>query len=317
MPNTKLYDRKNVSVRSTLQGQVVLEFASKLGTHGWSVGAGGSEDISSALAQYPSVVEIGRPIMLNSVSADLSVEIEISVPTGKYWRLIGGFLNYTASNDAASRIPIITIEQTDDTALDTITLATRVADAVGNDHWLFGTDGNVGGNLDVASVGTLTIAEPLTAGDTFTIGATEYTFVAGTDEPTVANSINMGADEAGTKTNIEAMFVDGKHPLVNAVAFDGDDMVFTARTPGLAGDAIVFIEGTLTHASNVLDGSGVLGGTSPAAADASDKLGTLDYPTNGVLLVPTDKIVLNVTAGHANDAAEIAFYGLEFDNDPR
>lgn len=317
MPNTKLYDRKNVAVRSTDQGQTAVAFASSLSTHPWSVGAGGSDDLTSLLKQYPSVVEIGRPIMLNSVSADLSVEIEIIVPAAKYWRLIGGFLQYTASSDVATRTPILTIEQTDDTALDTITMATKVANEVENEHWLFGTELNSGGNLDVAAQGTLTIAEPVTAGDTFTIGDYLYTFIADGSQSTVANGIDMGADEAATKVNLNTVFVDGLHPDVNAVAFAGDDMVFTARSPGLTiGTAIVFVEGTLTHANNVLDGTGTLGGT-VEGVNAADDYGALDYPTNGVLLLPTDKVVLNVTNGHANDAAEIAVFGMEFDNDPR
>ena len=321
MPNTRLYDRKNVSVRSTLQGTVQVEFASKIADHPWSVGAGGADDVASILAQFPSVVEIGRPIMANAVSADLSVEEEISVPAGKYWRIVGGFLQYTASGDAATRTPILTIEQADDTALDTITMATKVASDVENEHFLFGTEGNAGGNLPVAAQGTLSIDEPVTAGDTFTIGDRTYTFIAGTDQSTVAYGINMGANEAATKVFLNAEFVDGDHPDVNAVAFTGgganDDMVFTARTPGLAqGTAIVFIEGVLTNAANVLDGSGTLGGTTEGV-DAADDIGALDYPANGALLLPTDKIVLNVTNGHANDAAELVVFGIEYDNDPR
>ncbi len=225
-------------------------------------------------------------------------------------------MQYTASGDAATRTPILTIEQTDDTALETITMATKVASDVENEHWLFGTDGNVGGNLDIAAVGTLTIAEPLTAGDTFTIDGVLYTFIAGTDQSTVANGINMGASEAATKTALNAMFTDGLHPTVNATDFSTDVMTFTARSPGLAGSSIEFIENTLTHSSNVLNGSGTLGGTT-AGVDAANDLGATDFPTNGALLVPTDKVVLNVTNGHANDAAEIALFGIEYDNDPR
>ena len=51
--------------------------------------------------------------------------------------------------------------------------------------------------------------------------------------------------------------------------------------------------------------------------DAATKLGDKDYPTLGALLIPTDKVVLNVTAGHANDAFEWVVFGLEFHNDPQ
>ena len=323
MPNTILYDRKNVANRASSQGLVNVEFASKLATHGWSVGAGGSQDLSTCLAQYPSVVELGRPLFLNSVSADLSVEIQIIVPTGKYWRLIGGALQYETSNDVATRTPILTIENTGGTAFTTITMETKTQDQDENETWIFGTEPNVSGNLAVAATGTLSIDEPMTAGDTFTIGTQGYIMVAGSDQPNHATriGINMGADEAATKVNLNAEFVDGLHPLVNAVAFTGgganDDMVFTARSPGLtAGTAIVFVEDTIANAANVLNGSGTLGGTTEGVAVADD-LGNKDYPTLGVLLVPTDKVVLNVTNGHANDNAELFVFGLEFDNDPR
>ena len=319
MPNTRLYDRKNVAVRSSKQGVVQVAFSSKIATEGWSVGTGGSEDLSTLLAQYPSVYELGRPIQLNTVSADLTVEIEMSVPTGKFWRLIGGFLQYTASGDAATRTPILTIENTGGTAFTTITMATKTQSQVENEHFLFGTDGNVGGNLDVAAQGTLSIDEAMTAGDTFTIGDQGYIMVAGTDQPAHATrkGINMGANEAATKVFIEAEFVDGQHPLVNAIAFNGsgDDMVFTARTPGVAGDSIVFVEDTITNAANVLDGSGTLAGTT-SGVDAADDLGDKDYPTLGCLLVATDKIVLNVTNGQSGDAAELVVFALEYDNNP-
>ena len=109
MPNTKLYDRKNVAVRSTDQGLTAVSFASSLATHGWSVGAGGSDDLSSLLAQYPSVVELGRPLIANIYSAapNTTKEVEVDVPTGKYWRLIGGSLSYLCAVQAATRAPVV------------------------------------------------------------------------------------------------------------------------------------------------------------------------------------------------------------------
>ncbi len=321
MANTRLYDRKNVSVRSANQGLIQVAFSSKLSVHGWSVGAGGSKDISKLLTQFPSVVELGRPLQIEifEESPNTNKQVEKTVPTGKYWRLIGGMLAFNASANAATRAPVITIEQADSTVLETITLSTKTTGQIENDHFLFGSYGNVAGNLEVVSTGKLTIAEPVTAGDTFTIGTQGYVFVAGTDQPAHATrkGINMGADEAATKANLETEFVDGQHPLVNAIAFSGDIMKFNDRHKGLGGDSIIFVEDTLTHSSNVLDGSGVLGGLSPAAANAADVIGTLDYPTAGVLMVPTDKLVINLTAAHDDDTYDLAVFGIEFDNDPR
>ena len=312
MPNTRILDRAQRSVLSALQGTKSVELSSGIG----EVAVQGDDsiyDVSSILNQFKEVHELGRPGIAIAISADLSAESKITVPAGKYWRVIGGFLQYTASADVATRTPIITLEDGDDNAYETFTLSTKTADQVENDHFLAGSDGNVEGTQGVAAQGTLTIAEPVTANDTFTIGDTTYTFV--TTGGSVANDIEIGANEAATKANLEARFVDGDHPDVNAVAFDGDDMVFTARNKGVAGDSIVFLENTLTHASNVLDGSGTLGGTT-AGVDEADAIGSEDFPDAGVLLDGGDEIDLNVTNGNANDAAELAIFFIEYDHDP-
>ena len=314
MPNTRLRVRKgDPDTMSADQGLTAVAFTAGIAEHSHLAGAGGADDLSSLLAQFPEVEELGRPALYTAVSADLSAESEITVPTGKYWRVIAGILNYTASADAATRTPIVTLEPDGEDPI-TITMATKTANQVETEHFLGGSDGNVSGTEAVAAAGTLTIAEPVTNGDTFTIGSRTYTFVT-TDDGSVTNAIPIGANEAATKAALEAVFVDGDHPDVNAVAFAGDDMVFTARTPGVAGDSIVFVEGTLTHGSNVLDGSGTLGGTT-AGVDASDDILAIDFPTVGVLLSGGDVIALNTTNGHANDTAELLIVVLEFDNNP-
>ena len=319
MPNTRLYDRKNVALRQSSQGLVQVAFASKLAVHPWSVGAGGSQDLSTCLAQYPSVYELGRPLQIEifEESPASNLQVEKTVPTGKFWRLIGGMLAFNASANVATRAPVITIEDSASAIVETITLSTKTTGQIENDHFLFGTELNVSGNLAVAAVGTLTIAEPMTAGDTFTIGSQGYIMVAGTDQPNHATrkGINMGANEAATKTALEREFVDGKHPDVNAIAFSGDAMVFTARSVGLTiGTAIVFVEDTIANGSNVLDGSGTLSGS---PAHAADVIGAKDFPTLGVLMIPTDKLVINLTAAHDDDTYDLAVFGLEYDNDPR
>lgn len=109
----------------------------------------------------------------------------------------------------------------------------------------------------VAAAGKLTIAEPVTAEDTMTIGSVVYTFKAnGTAD--AAREIDIGASEAATKLNIVKAIkgtdtLNSAHPTVDcAAAFVGDDLALTAKTKGVAGDAIVTTE-TLTHASNVFD----------------------------------------------------------------
>lgn len=128
----------------------------------------------------------------------------------------------------------------------------------------------------VASQGTLTIAEPVTDGDQFTIDTQEYTLL---DTPLAAYDIAIGADEAATKVNIVAAinasgtpgteYFAGtlEHPTVVATTFAVDDCVLTAKVGGAAGDLIATIESgqELTHASNVFDG--VTLGTTTAGVD--------------------------------------------------
>jgi len=124
-----------------------------------------------------------------------------------------------------------------------------------------GTTGNrpgyVGGVTGVAAQGTLTIAEPVTDTNTMTIDEVVYTFRAeGTADED--GEIDLGADEAATKVNICAAILgtDGintVHPTVTCeAAFDGDDLVLTAKSTGTAGNSIATTE-TITHASNVFD----------------------------------------------------------------
>lgn len=116
----------------------------------------------------------------------------------------------------------------------------------------------------VASAGTLTIAEPVTTGDEFTIDTTIYTLIT---TPAAAYDIAIGLDEAATKVNIVAAinasgtpgteYFAGTliHPTVGAAAFVGDACVLTAKSTGAAGDLIDTTETGqgFTHISNVFD----------------------------------------------------------------
>ena len=116
----------------------------------------------------------------------------------------------------------------------------------------------------VASAGTLTIAEPVTDGDEFTIDTTVYTLLT---TPAAAYDIAIGADEPATKVNIVAAinasgtpgveYFAGTliHPTVGAAAFVVDACVLTAKSTGAAGDLIATTETGqgFTHISNVFD----------------------------------------------------------------
>ena len=160
---------------------------------------------------------------------------------------------------------------------ETVTIGGDIfeVDTVGDESTL--TAGNISvdlsGGSTVASQGTLTIAEPVTADDTMTIGASVYTFKAGATA--LALQIGLGADEAATKLAIVAAIngtddFNTANASVTAAAFATDDCVLTAIVPGTVGDAIVTTE-TFTHASNIFDAA-TLGtttaGVDPTAAEA-------------------------------------------------
>ena len=128
----------------------------------------------------------------------------------------------------------------------------------------------------VAAQGTLTIAEPVTDGDTFTIDTKTYRL-----KTTIAQGydIAIGGSEAQTKLNIVAAingtgapgidYWDGVpvHPTVYIDDFSGDTAVLTAKTGGTAGNAIVLSE-TFTDVANVFDDTTM--GTTTAGAESRD-----------------------------------------------
>ena len=139
--------------------------------------------------------------------------------------------------------------------------------------------------LSVAAQGTLTVAVQPTATDTFTIGATVYTFVAsGAND---AGEINVGASLAAAQVNIVAAIngTDGwnnPNALATAADFAANACVVTAVTAGVASDSIVFTE-AFTSGSNVMDGAGTLGGTRAGTASATfdPSLGSFSITNSG------------------------------------
>lgn len=157
------------------------------------------------------------------------------------------------------------------TSQETVTVGDLVFEVDTEGAGAFLTSGNIAvdlsGGSTVAAQGTLTIAEPVTADDTLTLGATVYTFKAGATA--VAGEIGLGADEAATKLAIVAAIngTDGfntANASVSAAAFATDDCVLTALEPGTAGNSVVSTE-TFTHVSNVLDAATI--GTTTAGVD--------------------------------------------------
>ena len=105
--------------------------------------------------------------------------------------------------------------------------------------------------VSVNAQGNLTIAEPVTDGDQFTLDSQEYTLL---DTTLAAFDIAIGGSEAATKVNIVAAInLSGTpgveyfagttiHPDVTATAFATDLAVLTAKVAGAAGNAIALAE---------------------------------------------------------------------------
>ena len=142
----------------------------------------------------------------------------------------------------------------------------------------------------IAAQGTLTIAEPVTAEDTMTIGAVVYTFKAN-GTAAAAGEIDMGAAEANTKLNIVTAIkgTDGlntAHPTADcAAAFVGDGLVLTAKTKGTVGNALATTQ-TLTHASNIFDAATL--GTTTAGVDGTPGAAGQQLIDNSYLYVALD-----------------------------
>ena len=159
---------------------------------------------------------------------------------------------------------------------------------------------------EVYAQGQLSILEPVTDGDTLTIGSQVYRFK---DVMLQAYDVFIGADEPATKVNIVAAInLSGTegieyyagtaiNTLVTAAAFSTDTCLMTSKLANVASNSYVFTE-TFTHVSNVLNGSNVFGGSTTGVLGDTITIGSITY-TFQETFVDT---VNNVFAG-ANEAA--------------
>ena len=290
-----------------------------------------TSDVSDFLAEHPTAVEIGTPELHQYAETSDGTTAEIlTVPAGTAWRLVGLVHQQTNSATAATRTVTVSMRTAADADIEVLSSPTSVANAETEYTFLFGSPTRVGGTAGVKAQGTLTIAEPVTATDDFTIAGVTFTFVAALTG--AANEILIGADEAATKAALNAALgasraatSSGLHSVtyatyaglgVTAADFDGDDMVFTADDEGTYGNAIEFVEETLTHASNVLDGSGTLGGTT-AGVDHANAISALDFPEDsGPLLTAGEDVEILVTNGQTTDDFKGYLFVIAYSQDP-
>lgn len=127
-----------------------------------------------------------------------------------------------------------------------------------------------------ASQGTLTMDTVPADGDTVTIDTKVYTFQ--TALLVGDGNVAIGADLPASKVNlVAAINLDGvegvnygagmtEHPTVSIADFIVNDAILTAKTPGVAGNAIATTE-TFTPIGNAFDAATL--GTTRAGADSS------------------------------------------------
>lgn len=151
--------------------------------------------------------------------------------------------------------------------------------------------------------GTLTVDTLPTAGDTMTIGATEYTFVASGDFDTAGEIPITAGDLAATQASIvDAINGDDATNTANASvaaqSFTDDACILTAKVAGSAGNAVVTTE-TFTAETNVFDGD-TLGETTEGFP--CDITGMANYPSlNGGDSWYTIRTKLNTLFGMVDD----------------
>ena len=317
----RLYSRKhkgsNVGGRPML-GQTV-EFAAD-GVANVTTAA----DANDVLHRLGSIFEVPALGVYHKEAVAGNATTTITVPTGKTWLLIGVKHVLVTDANVANRAVVLKTQDTTDTQIEAITHANVAASTTAKRTTLYTVDDFVVGNEGVAAQGTLTMATKPTADDTIVLNGQTFTWKAAL---TGANQLLIGANIAASKAALEAAMVDRDNGGVlhsvtdavyaatemTAVAFSGDDMVFTAAVKGTAGNSLATTE-TFTDGSDSFDAATL--GTTTAGVDQADKLSTKEFPDSGVLLDAGEDLVVSVTNGVAGDAIDFTVFYLEYDVAP-
>lgn len=292
----------------------------------FSSGVAVYSDIADLMAEDPSVSEIGLPGVQHTEATAGNAAVTLTVPAGKYWRLLGMYHVLVTDGNAANREVVVKARNAADGVLDTITHAVVTLSTTAKRTTLFGIDDYVVGNEAVAAQGTLTVDTIAAEDEVIVLNGVTFTWKDAL-VPGTANQLLVGANVAASKAALEAAFVDRDNGGVlhsvsdavyasvemTAIAFATNDMVFTANVKGTLGDALATTT-TMAGGTNAW-GASTLGDTT-TGVDAADKLGTLDYPTSGVLLGPGFDVNISVTAGVAGDAYDTTLVYLEYDANP-
>lgn len=289
---------------------------------------------TNMLADMPDVIELGA-VGGQADSTAGNATLTITVPTGKYWRLVGFGYSLTTDANVANRQVVVEPSDSTPTAFSTVTFPAQAASGTQNGLCMFeSTYLDIVGDITGANAGTtvqgvgtyatstITIGEPVTDGDTITVAGIKYTLLDTFVD--AENNVDMGANEAGTKANLlAAITVVGGTPgtdyytnqvanpycTVPLAAWAGDVLTLQARYPGdwihspsVGATPYKNVEG-FTHATNTCTdwASGVEAG----------------FPIDGAYLGPGEKLVVTVTNGVAGDTLLSWLTYIQYDNDPR
>ena len=282
-------------------------------------------DAALILAAHPEVTEVGHPGVHQTEATAGNATVTITVPSGKYWRLLGLFHLLVTDGNAADRVVVVTSRTVADATIEAISHAIVTASTTAKRTTLFGVDDYVVGNEAVAAQGKLQMATKPTATNTIVVNGQTFTWVAALTG--VANQLLIGADIAASQAAWDAAMVTRigggtLHHVSDAVyaamemtfaAFGSDESVATANVKGTAGNALATTE-TFTDGTDTFDATTL--GTETAGVDAADKLSTKDWPDAGAILTPGEDVLIAVTSGVAGDALDTYLSYLEYDANP-
>lgn len=313
---TRIFDPKRKSGVAT---------AVQSGSDPASFSAAGVASVTSAdefVAQFGGLTVLGEPGVDEVEGTAGNASVTITVPTGKYWRLLGLYHTLVTDATVANRAVVVTTRTAADATIEAITHANVAASTTAKRTTLFGTDDNVRGDRAVAAQGTLTVDTVAANDEVIVLNGTTFTWK--TTLTGAENELLVNTNVAGSKATLEAAFVDRDnggtlHTVTDAtfaaigmtaVAFAANDMVFTANVKGTAGNSLATTT-TMAGGANAWDAATL--GTTTAGLDAADKVSTLDHPTAGPWLTPGEDINISVTNGVAGDALDTYLFYVEYD----
>ncbi len=115
-----------------------------------AVGETSDDDVTAILAGFAGVNEVGEVGIDEVEAAAGDATTVITVPAGKYWRLIGMFHSLITDGTAANRELVVTLRDTGDATIEAITHAVVTASTTAKRTTLFALT-NVGDTNDKES----------------------------------------------------------------------------------------------------------------------------------------------------------------------